>query len=918
MKSLSVPTKLYLAAIYLLGLGVLVWNVLRLPAVNVVMVFVLGLVASFFMVYKVEGATNRSHYTFSFLVYGFAFAFLSPGETLIVILISNLVEWIWNRPPWFIQIFNTACYISVMAAAYLVFTWINPSGSLSMPLGVLAIAASLGIFTLLNHLIVGFVVWLARGENFKVSGILEPFPLIMDLSFLTIGALLTMVWNSSPYALILFLFPLYLIYSTLKIPALERKTELDQKTGLFNHEYFMQHLEKELERSKRFDRPLSIIMLDLDLLRNINNTYGHLAGDEVLNEVAAILKRSVREYDVVARFGGEEFIIMLPETVLQQSLDRAEMIRREIESAGFSISTSVTSIKVTISIGIAERESFVQTGEEIIHNADTALYHSKLSGRNKSFAFSRNAYLDAHGTKNKGGSADIQPLNSELHEKLELQAAAPIPAETIRTIASESVPDGASIGTKKGSKSISRESTSHFNAVHLYIACLATLAALLFYGLYRTAPELYLFNPHQTWPGLLVSIVFVLITEYYSIDLFIRKTSLSTSAVPILAGTLLFGPIAAVILSATYAIIVGIKYRSKFNKYVFNFSNQLIAALLYTSVIHYLGKPFSDFPIGLQGVLAVLAALMVYLVNTALISIGMGIDLSQPPSKIWKEQYAWLFTIYVGIGLIATGYIFGYQEEGIFGTLFMMAPLVLLRISQKQYVDRTRAAVTALREKNVTLEKNAEEINRLNDSLLDTLAEIIDLRDPYVSGHSKRVTTHAVLIAEILGLNPQQVKLIHKASLLHDIGKLGISNDLLNKPGKLTREEYETIKKHAGIGSNLVKTSSSLLPLVPIIRHHHEYYNGEGYPDRLAGSQIPIEARIVSVADAIEAMTTDRPYRKKLGLKDVIKELMRCSGSQFDPLVVDAAVQLLEKRVEAEEQETARQIENIQVVQTST
>jgi len=372
------------------------------------------------------------------------------------------------------------------------------------------------------------------------------------------------------------------------------------------------------------------------------------------------------------------------------------------------------------------------------------------------------------------------------------------------------------------------------------------------------------------------------------------------------------------ILSATYAIVVGIKYRSKLNKYVFNFSNQLIAAMLYSLVIHSLGKPFGDYPIGLQGVLSVLAALMVYMVNTALISIGIGIDLNQPPNKIWKEQYAWLFTIYAGIGLIATGYIFGYREEGIFGTLFMMAPLLLLRISQKQYVDRTRAAVTALREKNVTLEKNAEEINRLNDSLLDTLAEIIDLRDPYVAGHSKRVTTYAVMIADSMGLNPQQVKLVHKASLLHDIGKLGISNDILIKPGKLTREEYEIIKKHAELGGNLVKTSPSLLPLVPIIRHHHEYYDGKGYPDRLAGNQIPIEARIVSVADAIEAMTTDRPYRKKLEVKDVIKELKDCAGSQFDPLVVEAAIQLLEKRVEATSQETVQQINTIQAVQTST
>ena len=276
--------------------------------------------------------------------------------------------------------------------------------------------------------------------------------------------------------------------------------------------------------------------------------------------------------------------------------------------------------------------------------------------------------------------------------------------------------------------------------------------------------------------------IFVVITEMFSIDLYLGKTSLSTSAVPLLAGTLLYGPIAAVILSATYAIIVGINHRSKLNKFIFNFSNQLIAAMLYILALQLCGQPLNDFSIGIQTLLIVMAALIVYITNTWLISIGMGIDLHQSPNHIWKEQYAWLITIYVGIGLIATAYIFGYRENGPFGAVLMMVPLFLLRISQKQYVDRTREAVTELREKNIVLEKSAKEINQLNDGLLDTLAEIIDLRDPYVLGHSKRVTHYATMIAEEMGLNSKQVELIRKGSLLHDVGKLGISMDILAKP----------------------------------------------------------------------------------------------------------------------------------------
>ena len=235
---------------------------------------------------------------------------------------------------------------------------------------------------------------MARGENFKESGVFDFLPIIIDLTLLTLGSMLAVVWNYNPYALILFIFPLYLLYSTLRVPALERQTITDQKTGLYNHRYFMQYFETELERAKRYDRPLTVIMADLDLLRNINNTYGHLAGDEVLIGMAKLLRKSVRDYDVVARFGGEEFSILMPETDLSQAYERAEAIRQTVEKQEFSISTSVTPIRVTLSLGVAHRDGFRQTPQSIIHNADTALYHSKLKGRNRAYAYSRDAYLD--------------------------------------------------------------------------------------------------------------------------------------------------------------------------------------------------------------------------------------------------------------------------------------------------------------------------------------------------------------------------------------------------------------------------------------------------------------------------------------------------------------------------------------------
>jgi diguanylate cyclase (GGDEF)-like protein len=394
MKELTSSTKMYIYLTYAAGLAIFIWQMSQMNLNNVWITVILSLLASLALILKVEGSTNRSHYTFSFLVYGFTFTVCGIPETIVVIIVSNLAEWIWNRPPWYIQLFNACCYITVVQAAGLVYDWINPAHLLASWQPVVAIATSMAIFNLLNHLMVGIVVWLARGENFRRSGVFDFFPLILDLTLLYFGASLAFVWDYNKFALVMFLVPIYMIYSTLKVPALERKTEIDVKTGLFNHGYFKQQVASELSRANRFDRPLTIIMADLDLLRNINNTYGHLAGDEVLIGVAKILKESIREYDVAARFGGEEFAILLPETTIQQAYERVESIRETIERIEFTIPTIDSPIRATMSFGIACRENLSQSTDEIIHNADAALYHSKLSGRNRAYAYTRDGYMN--------------------------------------------------------------------------------------------------------------------------------------------------------------------------------------------------------------------------------------------------------------------------------------------------------------------------------------------------------------------------------------------------------------------------------------------------------------------------------------------------------------------------------------------
>ena len=185
--------------------------------------------------------------------------------------------------------------------------------------------------------------------------------------------------------------------------------------------------------------------------------------------------------------------------------------------------------------------------------------------------------------------------------------------------------------------------------------------------------------------------------------------------------------------------------------------------------------------------------------------------------------------------------------------------------------------------------KNRALYDNLHQSFLGTinaLVKAIDAKDKYTRGHSQKVTVYALHTAQSLGLSKEKMEMVRFCGLLHDIGKIGIQDKILHKPSKLTPKEYEAIKKHPIIGEKIIKDVKFLQKGGSLIRHHHEHYDGSGYPDGLKGEKIPLLARIVTVADAFAAMTSDRPYRKALSTEEAIKELQKGAGTQFDPKIV--------------------------------
>jgi len=192
--------------------------------------------------------------------------------------------------------------------------------------------------------------------------------------------------------------------------------------------------------------------------------------------------------------------------------------------------------------------------------------------------------------------------------------------------------------------------------------------------------------------------------------------------------------------------------------------------------------------------------------------------------------------------------------------------------------------------------RHLADLRELHLETLEAFAQAVDAKDTYTHGHSRRVSACAVQIARMLRLSPDEIETIGRAALLHDVGKIGIANTILYKPSRLTEEEYEIMKSHACCGENIIKPIKRMAVEARIIRHHHERWDGRGYPDGLKGEAIPIGAAIISVADAFDTMTSDRPYRRAIGIEAAIEELHACSGTQFNPLVVGAFVMVASRR----------------------
>jgi diguanylate cyclase (GGDEF)-like protein len=397
LKRLSVIARLYLAAAYLSAAGCSAFVLVARPLssnpnrVDFAAFIVFTLLAAAAQLYVVEAvrlsqneAPSRYayHMTPAFL---FAAVLLLPPVLLVPLVFLILVpEWLKHRYPWYIQTFNIATYLVNAVAAWAIFHAVDNAAGMEPTWRVAAAAAAAMVaFLLTNHLMVGLVVWLARGISPRESQVFSSDSLTTDLALLCLGAGIAVFWNLNPWLLGLGVAPFFLFYRALYVPRLQEEAYHDSKTGLLTARRFAELLREELARAEPLARPTSVIMADLDHLRDVNNIYGHLAGDETLKAVAVAMRRSVREDDPVSRFGGEEFCVLLRNTPSSIAAQVAERVRREVEAIALAVDGFPEPLRVTMSLGVATFPEQCSSPDDLLRCADIAVYRSKADGRNR-------------------------------------------------------------------------------------------------------------------------------------------------------------------------------------------------------------------------------------------------------------------------------------------------------------------------------------------------------------------------------------------------------------------------------------------------------------------------------------------------------------------------------------------------------
>ncbi len=383
-----------------------------------------------------------------------------------------------------------------------------------------------------------------------------------------------------------------------------------------------------------------------------------------------------------------------------------------------------------------------------------------------------------------------------------------------------------------------------------------------------------------SYADIILFIVLTSLTE--SLTVAFRSISFSTSFAVTIASYILFGPVISIIIVTIGFLIRVLKVDGRGYIHIFNtpwFGTifnccALILPMIIANYFYKLLGGVSGIDSVSNSIFQLIVFVFIYLIiNNGIMSILMALKI--------KKSVTFCFIGNIKIGLLNSVVMLPigiflaivFAEYNYWALIFVMLTIILLRYTLLLYSN--------------TKEQLADTV--------DALMNAIDARDMYTEGHSRRVAEISVEIARELKLSQWEIEKLHIAAMLHDVGKIGISDNILNKPGKLTEEEYNIIKEHPTIGVKILKKIKHIDYVHKIVEHHHERYDGKGYPHGLKGDEVDIQVYIVHLADTVDAMTSDRPYRKGMSKEVVKAEIEKYSGTQFHPKVASAYLNILKR-----------------------
>jgi diguanylate cyclase (GGDEF)-like protein len=705
---------------------------------------------------------------------------------------------------------------------------------------------------------------------------------------------------------------------------LERQAQTDSLTGLYNHRYFHERLRAELSRASRSHDSVALLMLDIDDFKKVNDVYGHGAGDQTLARLASILGAAVRASDVVCRVGGEEFGVIMPSCAAEEAVALAHRLTAELGEGDFEAAG-----KLTVSVGISYAPDHAMNPRELTAFADAAMMTAKSRGKDQIVVF------DEEGTERPDALAPswrdvrsvaqlkmLQSLAGKLNRLNEVRRIGQVIVNELRTLVDY---HNCRVYVVEGDELVPiafRGDLGHYQAENVEVlrcglgeGVTGTVAATGRSLLIRNALECEFALQVPGTEEIEESMVVVPLLYGSRVIGVITLSKLGirqfddddVRLLEVLAGQASVALENARLYEAQRLEAERARESAEIANALLEFSSELAAAEGIDDVLGRIAEPSAR----ILGAPRTSVWLDDPATGELVAKAAWGYEGHEAEGRLRQARFSrdvisGLFDreeprILAPADLLAVLGSSGRDME----TSFAVAPLrtdgrlgcIAAAIPPGSGFDarKTRLLAGIADQAKLALASAGtyERLERTFVSTVESLANALEANDEYTSSHARSISDMAIRVGAELGLEAKALKRLELAALFHDIGKIGVPNEILSKPGPLTEDEWAVLRRHPELGETILAPIDRLADVRPIVRHCHERFDGHGYPDAKAGTEIPIEARIIFVCDAFHAMTTDRPYRPRLSEKEAFRRLRRSAGTQFDPDIVGVFLNLM-------------------------